>query len=74
MDGSVLEVLTALLSLVSTVGVLVVNGKVDRLTGRVDSLTGLVDRLTGRIDALDGTLHAVVAAVMHRRPSAGGPS
>ena len=56
MDGSVLEVLTALLSLVSAVGVLVVNGKVDRLTGRVDSLTGLVDRLTGRIDALDGDL------------------
>lgn len=72
MDATVLEVLTALLSLVSAVGVLVVNGKVDRLTGRVDSLTRLVDRLTGRVDALEWTLHTVVAAVMDRRPSAGG--
>ena len=74
MEASVLEVLTALLSLVSAVGVLIVNGKVDRLTVRVDSLTRLVDRLTGRVDALEGTLHTVVAAVMDRRPSSGGPS
>ena len=40
MDAPALDVLTALLSLVSAVGVLVVNGKVDRLTGRVDNLTG----------------------------------
>ena len=74
MDATVIEVLTALLSLVSAVGVLIVNGKVDRLTGRVDSLTRLVDRLTGRVDAIEGTLHTVVAAVMDRKPSAGGPS
>ncbi len=60
MEASVLEVLTALLSLVSAVGVLVVNSKVDRLTGRVD--------------ALEGTLHMVVAVVMGRKPSSGGPS
>ncbi len=58
MDATVLDVLTALLSLVSAVGVLVVNSKVDRLTGRVD--------------ALDGTLHLVVAVVMGRKiPSSG---
>ena len=74
MDASVLDVLTALLSLVSAVGVLIVNGKVDRLTVRVDSLTRLVDRLTVRVDALEGTLHTVVAAVMDRRPSSRGPS
>ena len=60
MDASVLEVLTALLSLVSAVGVLVVNSKVDRLTGRVD--------------ALEGTLHMVVSVVMGRNPPAGDPS
>ena len=60
MEASVLEVLTALLSLVSAVGVLVVNSKVDGLTGRVD--------------ALEGTLHMVVAVVMGRKPSSGGPS
>ena len=70
----VLDVLTALLSLVSAVGVLIVNGKVDRLTGRVDSLTGRVERMTGRVDALEGTLHTVVAAVMDRSPSRGRPS
>ena len=74
MDASVLEVLTALLSLVSAVGVLIVNGKVDRLTVRIDSLTRLVDRLTGRVDALEGTLHTVVAAVMDRRRFSGGAS
>ncbi len=60
MDASVLEVLTALLSFVSAVGVLVVNSKVDRLTGRVD--------------ALAGTLHMVVSVVMGRKPFTGGPS
>ena len=60
MDASVLEVLTALLSLVSAVGVLVVNSKVDRLTGRVD--------------AFEGTLHMVVAVVMGRKPSDSDPS
>ena len=59
-EASVLEVLTMLLSLVSAVGVLVVNSKVDRLTGRVD--------------ALEGTLHMVVAVVMGRKPSSGDPS
>ncbi len=59
-DASVLEVLTALLSLVSAVGVLVVNSKVDRLTGRVD--------------ALEGTLHMVVSVVMGRKPASGDPS
>ncbi len=57
MDATVLEVLTALLSLVSAVGVLVVNSKVDRLTGRVD--------------ALDGTLHMVVAVVVGRKIPSG---
>ena len=57
-----LEVLTALLSLVSAVGVLVVNGKVDRLTGRVE-------RLTGRVDALEGTVQAMITAVMTGRSS-----
>ena len=88
MDATVLDVLTALLSLVSAVGVLVVNGKVDRLTGRVDNLTAQVDsltvrvdsltarveRMTGRVDALEGTLHTVVGAVMGRNPLPGGPS
>ena len=53
MDATVLDVLTAVLSLVSAVGVLVVNSKVDRLTGRVD--------------ALESTLHMVVAVVMGRK-------
>ena len=58
MDATVLEVLTALLSFVSAVGVLVVNSKVDRLTGRVD--------------ALEATLHMVVTVVMGRKlPSSG---
>ncbi len=60
MDASALEVLTALLSFVSAVGVLVVNSKVDRLTGRVD--------------ALEGTLHMVVSVVMGRKPASGDPS
>lgn len=62
MDASVLEILTALLSLVSAVGVLVVNGKVDRLTGRME-------RLTGRVDSLEGTVQAMIAAVMTGRSS-----
>lgn len=50
--------ITALVSLVSAVGVLVVNSKVDRLTGRVD--------------ALETTLHMVVTVVMGRKlPSSG---
>ena len=50
--------ITALVSLVSAVGVLVVNSKVDRLTGRVD--------------ALENTMHVVLAAVMGRKlPSSG---
>ena len=58
MEATVLEVLTALLSFVSAVGVLVVNSKVDRLTGRVD--------------ALEATLHMVVTVVMGRKlPSSG---
>ena len=58
MDATVLEVLTALLSFVSAVGVLVVNSKVDRLTGRVE--------------ALEATLHMVVTVVMGRKlPSSG---
>ena len=61
MDATVLEVLTALLSLVSAVGVLVVNSKVDRLTGRVD--------------ALESTLRMVVAVVMGRKlPSVDDPA
>ena len=61
MDATVLDALTALLSLVSAVGVLVVNSKVDRLTGRVD--------------ALESTLRMVVAVVMGRNiPAADDPA
>lgn len=50
--------ITAFVSLVSAVGVLVVNSKVDRLTGRVD--------------ALESTMHVVLAVVMGRKlPSSG---
>lgn len=38
----VLATLTLLLSLVNAVGVLLVNGKVDRLTGRVDALQAVI--------------------------------
>ena len=55
MSATVLDVLTAVLSLVSAIGVLVVNSKVDRLTGRVD--------------ALEGTLHRVVTGILARKPS-----
>ena len=53
---------------------LVVNGKVDRLTVAVDNLTVAVDNLTVAVDNLTGrveaTLDTVVAAVMGRKPSA----
>lgn len=55
MQATVLDVLTALLSLVSAIGVLVVNSKVDRLTGRVD--------------ALEGTLHLAVTGILGRKAS-----
>ena len=38
MDATVIEVLTALFLLVSAVGVLILIGKVERLTARIDSL------------------------------------
>ena len=47
---------TALLSLVNAVGVLLVNGKVDRPTKRVEWLTG-------RVDAFEGTVQSMVSAV-----------
>ena len=47
----VLATLILLISLVNAVGVLLVNGKVDRLTGRVDHLTGRVDALQAVITA-----------------------
>ena len=40
--STVLQVLTLLVSLVSAIGVLIVNSKVDRLTGRVRSLQELL--------------------------------
>lgn len=58
----VLATLTLLISLVNAIGVLLVNGKVDRLTGRVDHLTGRVDRLTGRVDALQAVITADINA------------
>ena len=58
----VLATLTLLITLVNAVGVLLVNGKVDRLTGRVDHLTGRVDHLTGRVDALQAVITAQVNA------------
>lgn len=36
--STVLQVLTLLVSLVSAIGVVIVNSKVDRLTGRVEAL------------------------------------
>lgn len=38
----VLATLTLVLSLVNAIGVLLVNGKVDRLTGRVDALQAVI--------------------------------
>lgn len=40
--STVLQVLTLLVSLVSAIGVLIVNSKVDRLTGQVRSLQDLL--------------------------------
>jgi hypothetical protein len=40
--STVLQVLTLLVSLVSAVGVLIVNSKVDRLTGQVQALQELL--------------------------------
>ena len=40
--STVLQVLTLLVSLVSAIGVLIVNSKVDRLTGQVQALQGLL--------------------------------
>lgn len=38
----VLATLTLVISLVNAIGVLLVNGKVDRLTGRVDALQAVI--------------------------------
>ena len=49
MDASLLlDVLSMLLSLVAAVGVLVVNGKVDRLSGEVSALKAVVAAIIGR--------------------------
>ncbi len=40
--STVLQVLTLLVSLVSAIGVLIVNSKVDQLTGQVRALQGLL--------------------------------
>ena len=40
--STVLQVLTLLVSLVSAIGVLIVNGKIDRLTGQVEALQELL--------------------------------
>ncbi len=40
--STVLQVLTLLVSLVSAIGVLIVNSKVDRLTGQVEALQQLL--------------------------------
>ena len=49
MDASLLlDVLSMLLSLVAAVGVLVVNGKVDRLSGEVSALKAVVAAVIGR--------------------------
>ena len=40
--STVLQVLTLLVSLVSAIGVLIVNSKVDRLTGQVQALQELL--------------------------------
>ena len=49
MDASpLLDVLSMLLSLVAAVGVLVVNGKVDRLSGEVSALKSVVAAIIGR--------------------------
>lgn len=43
-----LDVLSTLLSLVAAIGVLVVNGKVDRLSGEVSALKAVVAAIIGR--------------------------
>jgi len=48
MDATVLDVITALLSLVAAVGVLMVNAKVDRLSGRVEALQSVIGAIIGR--------------------------
>ena len=49
MDASLLlDVLSMLLSLVAAIGVLVVNGKVDRLSGEVSALKAVVAAIIGR--------------------------
>ena len=49
MDASLLlDVLSMLLSLVAAVGVLVVNGKVDRLSGEVSALKSVAAAIIGR--------------------------
>ena len=54
MDASLLlDVLSTLLSLVAAIGVLVVNGKVDRLSGEVSALKAVVAAIIGR-SALPG--------------------
>ena len=40
--STVLQVLTLVVSLVSAIGVLIVNSKVDQLTGQVQALQGLL--------------------------------
>ncbi|MCE2541806.1 MAG: hypothetical protein J4G16_15945 [Acidobacteria bacterium] len=40
--STVLQVLTLLVSLISAIGVMIVNSKVDRLTGQVQALQGLL--------------------------------
>lgn len=48
MDASLLvDVLSMLLSLVAAIGVLVVNGKVDRLSGEVSALKAVVAAIIG---------------------------
>lgn len=74
MDATLIEVLTALFLLVSAVGVLILIGKVERLTARIDSLIGRVERLTELLAALDGTLRTVAATLMDRKRSAAGAS
>ena len=49
--------ITALLSLVNAVGVLLVNAKMDRLAKRVEWLAG-------RVDALEGTVQSMIAAIV----------
>ena len=49
MDASLLlDVLSMLLSLVAAIGVLVVNGKVDRLSGEVSALKAVAAAIIGR--------------------------